>query len=190
MASASHAFSLHDFYLHLKLERIILCYCGPIAQYSIEGFGKTLRKNLELEDTGNKEALSVFSVFIEQVQNMLNYSSEKLGTTEDLENELRIGIVVIGREEQGNYFVYCGNRVENKDIGRLQDKLDILRSKSKEELKAMYKAHRRKEPEQGSKGAGLGLIEMARKAGRPIEYTFTPIDHTYSFFCMKVVVDR
>ncbi len=59
---------------------------------------------------------------------------------------------------------------------------------SKDELKEYYKAQRRKSPEEGSKGAGLGFIDMAKKASEPIEFDFKPIDEKVSFFSLKTVI--
>ena len=47
---------------------------------------------------------------------------------------------------------------------------------SKDELKALYKEQLRAEPEKGSKGAGLGFMEIARRASKPIEFDFTDVD--------------
>jgi len=182
--------SLYDLYIELKAKQIIFCYSGPIDQSSIEGVGTTLRRNLVIDEAGNTTTISVFSIFVEQVQNILNYSAEKLSEAEKLENELRIGIVVIGREENNDYFVYCGNRVYNNDITRISNQLDMIKKLNKDELKSLYKERRRMEPEPGSKGAGLGLIEMARKSSRPFEYSFVKIDDLFSFFSIKVVVGR
>ncbi len=182
--------TLYDLYQDLKMKNIIFCYSGPIAQSSIEGVGCTLRRNLEVEEVGNAATLSVFSIFIEQVQNILNYSAERLGSTEEMESELRVGIVVIGKEENDDFYIYCGNRVLNSDIPNLTERIEEIRDLSKDELKALYKERRRMETKVGSKGAGLGLIEMARKAGRPLEYSFVDINDQFSFFCIKVVVGR
>lgn len=181
--------SIYNLYKDLKAKSILFCYSGPIDQASIEGVGSTLRKNLELEEAGNVTTLSVFSIFVEQVQNILNYSAEKLSKAE-YDDELKIGIVVIGHEQNGSYFIYCGNRVYNEDISKLSENIDLIRNLNKEELKALYKERRKMEPAPGSKGAGLGLIEMARKAGKPLEYSFEPIDDTFSFFSIKVIVGR
>lgn len=181
---------LYDYYKDMKDRRILFSYCGPIDQASIEGVGSTLRRNLELESADHVSKMSVFSIFIEQVQNILNYSEDKLKADTDPDNELRVGIVIIGREESGEYSVYCGNRIYTADAPRLEQWIGHLSALSKDELKQLYKERRRMEPEPGSKGAGLGLIEMARKAGRPMEYGFTAIDGQYSFFTMKVVVGR
>lgn len=181
--------SLYNLYKNLKAKKILFCYSGPIDQASIEGVGSTLRKNLEIEEAGNVTTISVFSIFVEQVQNVLNYSAEKLSKSDD-ENDLKIGIVVIGHEENDNYFIYCGNRVYNNDIPRLSENIELIKNLNKDELKVLYKERRKMEAVPGSKGAGLGLIEMARKSGKPMEYSFEKIDDVFSFFSIKVTVGR
>lgn len=181
--------SIYDLYRELKMKRILFCYSGPVAQASIEGVGSTLRRNLEFEETGKMTQMAVFSTFIEQIQNVLNYSAEKLG--DEADNELRIGITVVGHDEAENYCVYCGNRVYNCDIPHISKSIDSLSGLSKEELKVLYKERRRSiSPVDGSKGAGLGMIEMARRSLVPLEYSFEPIDDTLSFFSIQVVIGR
>ncbi len=182
--------SLYALYQELKKKKILFCYSGPISQTSLEGVGNTLRRNLEYEEAGNKATLSVFSIFVEQVHNILNYSAEKLGYGEDIDEGLRFGIIVIGREENGDYYVYCGNRIYNTDIPVLISKIEEVRRLNKDELKSLYKERRKMAPETGRKGAGLGLIEMARKSGKPLEYSFVTINEEFSFFSIKVVVRR
>jgi hypothetical protein len=59
---------------------------------------------------------------------------------------------------------------------------------SKDELKALYKEQLRAEPEQGSKGAGLGFMEIARRASKPLEFDFTNIDSDHAFFALKATI--
>lgn len=181
--------NLYNFYQDAKSKNVMFYYCGPVAHASIEGVAQTLRKNLEYEEVGSLTAQSVFSVFIEQMQNILNYSAERLSNPEATDNDLRVGVVVIGHEEN-SFFILCGNKVYNTDIPGLTGKLKSIRNMNKDELKALYKERRRMEPDQESKGAGLGLIEMARKGTEPIEYSFLPIDQEFSFFTIRVVVGR
>ena len=58
---------------------------------------------------------------------------------------------------------------------------------SKDELKALYKEQLRAEPEDGSKGAGLGFMEIARRASKPIEFDFTDLGD-YAFFALKATI--
>lgn len=180
-------FKLYNFYNNIKKEKIIFCYSGPISQSTIEGIGATLRLDLKMEEADMNSSQKIFSVFIEQMQNVLNYSQEKIVNDKELEKELKIGMLVIGQEEN-DFYVYCGNKIYNRDVERIRSKIDEIYGLSQEELKELYKKRRKSDPQEGSKGAGLGLIEMARKSGRPIESSFEKIDHEFSFFSIKVLV--
>ena len=182
--------SLYTLYKNLKAKNILLTYCGAIAQESIEGIGDTVRKSLAAEDAEKSTTLTVFSIFIEQVPNILNYSAEKLSKDDEEENELRFGMVVVGREESGKFFVCCGNKILKEDMPRIEAKLQALKGLDKEELKALYKKQRRAADDPAGKGAGLGLIEMARKASEPLEYWFEPAEEDWFFFSIKVIVGR
>ena len=69
--------TMYKLYQNLKANDILMTYCGAFAQESIEGIGNAIRKNLAAEEAETSTALTVFSIFIEQVQNILNYSAEK-----------------------------------------------------------------------------------------------------------------
>ncbi len=94
--------------------------------------------------------------------------------------------MTIGRE--GNDYVVCaGNLIERGDVERLHARLSRIREMSKEELKALYKEQLRADPEEGSKGAGLGFMEIARRASKPIEFDFTDLGD-YTFFALKATI--
>ena len=59
---------------------------------------------------------------------------------------------------------------------------------NKEQLRALHKERLRAGPEEGSKGAGLGLMEIARRASKPIEFDFADVDDKHAFFTLKVSV--
>ena len=84
--------------------------------------------------------------------------------------------------------VCAGNLVERSDVERLRAKLSRIRDMSKDELRALYKEQLRAEPEAGSKGAGLGFMEIARRASKPIEFDFTDVDATHAFFALKATI--
>jgi hypothetical protein len=70
--------------------------------------------------------------------------------------------------------------------------LDIITSKinllSIEELKDYYIETLNNEAFSGKGGGGLGMIDIARKSGQKIEYTFHPVDESYSFFSLMIHV--
>ncbi len=182
--------SLWQTYRDFKSDTILVFYYGPMAQSSIEGLGDSLRRNLEFEEASHPITLTVFSMFVEQVQNVLNYSADRLEKNNDPEDEtgLRVGLVTIGREGDHDYFVFCGNPVYKEDEKEIKAHLEHLNSLDAVELKSLYKEQRRRERREGESGAGLGLIEMARRSIKPLEYSFQPIDQDKIFFSIRVVI--
>jgi hypothetical protein len=172
---------------------VIFAYSGYVTEPVLSGVGEALKQKLTIDDADTKTLRSVFAVFVEQMQNMIRYSAEKAqsSVTPAKEapalTEIRYGILTIGREGS-DYVVCAGNLIERADIDRLDSKLTRIRDLSKEELKALYKEQLRAEPEVGSKGAGLGFMEIARRASKPLEFDFTQVDANYAFFALKATI--
>lgn len=182
---------LHSFYESLKGEGILFCYSGPTTQHLMEGIGDLLKQRMAVEEASMAVTRTIFAIFIEQMQNILHYSAEIMPPSDvAADEEMRHGVMVVGREEDAEkrFFVLCGNYI-HKPKGRiLAEKLEIMRGMNKDELKALYKEMRRKDPEtEDSKGAGLGFLEMARKASRPLDYCIADINDQLSFFSVKAV---
>ncbi len=135
--------------------------------------------------------MAIFSIFIEQIQNVMNYSAERhteVDKTTDAPRSFPSGVFVIGRAENA-YYTECGNHVRNSEIERISANIDYINSLNKDELKAYYRERRKAEndnPE--SRGAGLGLIEIARRSTAPLEYEFTRLDDEKSFFSLFATV--
>lgn len=174
----------------LHSQGVIFAYSGYVTEPVLSGVGEALKQKLTIDDADTKTLRSVFAVFVEQMQNIIRYSAEKaqsaLAPASDPRAlmEIRYGILTIGREGT-DYMVCAGNLVERADVERLRAKLSRIRDMSKDELKALYKEQLRAEPEEGSKGAGLGFMEIARRASKPIEFDFTDVDATHALFALK-----
>ncbi len=180
--------NLYNFKTELNQRGIFFCFSGPISQELLVEIGDTLKNKMRLEDTSSSTVFNVFAMFVEQVQNIIHYSAEKIPLNEPEKAELSSGIVVVGYENE-HYYVLCGNMIECKTVDRLREKLTALQNMSKDELKRYYKEQRKKKvPEEDSRGAGLGFIELARKAVKPIEFDFKSVDAGYSFFSLKTII--
>jgi hypothetical protein len=172
---------------------VIFAYSGYVTEPVLSGVGEALKQKLAIDDADTKTLRSVFAVFVEQMQNIIRYSAEKVQASlppaadANALKELRYGILTIGREER-DYVVCAGNLVERADVERLRAKLSRIRDMNKDELKALYKEQLRAEPEVGSKGAGLGFMEIARRASKPIEFDFTDVDANHAFFALKATI--
>ena len=166
---------------------VLLCFNGSFSQSIIEELGSALRRYLELEQVQKSSNLDVFAVYIEIAQNVRNYSAKLLATQEpDAAIQAARSIVVIGKED-GHYVVRAGNAVKNEDVLPLEQRLQKITSLDRTGLKAYYKEQLRS-ANSSSSSAGLGLIDMARKATSPLAHAIRPIDSGYSFFSLHVTI--
>lgn len=170
----------------LKRDGILISFSGRFSQGIIEELGEAIKKHMEAEETSKTEIFNVFAVFVEQTHNIKNYAATKAGD-QDYEAIANSGIVTIGKDDHG-YFVCSGNLIANEDAAALIPRIDALRELDKAELKRLYKEQMKREIPPGSQGAGLGLIDIARKASQPIQYAVLRIDDTHSFFTLNVIV--
>jgi len=184
---------LMDLRSMLHTQGVIFAYSGYVTEPVLSGVGEALKQKLTIDDADTKTLRSVFAIFVEQMQNMIRYSAEMVHTQPPPASdavalmEIRYGILTIGREGD-DYVVCAGNLILRTDVERLRARLSKIRDMSKEELKVLYKEKLRADPEQGSKGAGLGFMEIARRATRPIEFDFADIDGDHAFFALKATI--
>jgi len=185
-------FDIRQYYKTLDEDSILIIYSGPIWADGIDGLAEMLLKRLEFDESSLGASQAVFSIFVEQVNNMMMYSTEKEYKNDANGNTLEIskGIFILG-VQQSAYFVQSGNLVTNSNAEMLKNKIDHLNSLDKKQLRQYHKERLKAEndnPE--SKGAGLGLIEVARRATSPIEYDFEPYDDQRQYFTMYVTVQQ
>ncbi len=86
---------------------------------------------------------------------------------------MRQGSVCIGVEDS-HYYLLSANPVAAESVDALRAKLEPLRSMTLEDIKKAYRETLRTEQPEGSKGAGLGFLTVARDASAPLEFEFEP----------------
>lgn len=168
---------------------LFLTFSGPMSQDLMVEMGAILKTKMTLEGASQPTILRAFSILVELNQNIIHYSAEEISTRQrdNSESTTGCGIIAIGNENS-HYFILSGNVVKRLDVPRLKEIISGLNALDDEQLKKHYREQRKKEPDQSSKGAGLGFIEVARKATGPMEYDFSEIDRDQSFFSLKAVI--
>ncbi|VCU72180.1 hypothetical protein PIGHUM_04276 [Pigmentiphaga humi] len=165
-------------------DRIMLCFNGPISRSLIEEIGNALRNYLEAEHVQPSSAMDVFGTYIEMTQNIRHYASAH-GYAE----HEATATVVVANKDSGRHVVSAGNVVETADGHALVDRIEALARLDKAQLKASYKEQLRKPREADiSSGAGLGLIDIARKASEPLSASLREISPGRSFFSLRAVI--
>ncbi|MBJ7555791.1 biofilm regulation protein kinase SiaB [Marinomonas spartinae] len=174
--------NLYDLRERFEKDRILLCFNGPISRSLIEEIGNALKNYLKSEQMSPACALDVFAAYIELTQNIRHYAaSSQLSGAE-------VATVIVSYDE-GYYRVSAGNIVKVEDGQALVERIDALSTLDKTELKALYKAQLRKPRDENAvTGAGLGLIDMARKSSKPMEANVQMIDDDTAYFSLSIEI--
>lgn len=172
--------SLRESYLE---QRIMLCFNGPISRSLIEEIGNALRNYLNSENTTPSSAMDVFSAYIEMTQNIRHYA-----TRHGYDEVTASATVAVAKDDAGHYLVSAGNLVELEDGERLLRAIEALASLDKQALKQAYKERLRMPRESASSGAGLGLLDIARKSSEPMQASLEPLPDGRGFFSLTATI--
>ena len=175
---------------------IKVIYSGPMWLDGLKGLAETVKTHLSHEQLQGSVSKAIFSVFIGQVTNMLMYSAEKEQYSfppDYILTDVSIGSLIMGNktDKRDTFFIQTKNAIKDENIAFLKEKIDKINALDKVQLRQLHKEKLHSDndnPE--SQGAGLGLIEIARRATAPIAYTFESISEGISSFTMYVEITQ
>ena len=122
----------------------------------------------------------VYHVMVETLQNMNKHSDE-------IKHEVGNGLFIVGHKKDV-YYIITSNRVKTEKKELLETALDEVNNASREELNQMYKTQIKQGRLTDKGGAGLGLIDIARKTQEKLNYQFLQLNEDEYFFILKVEV--
>lgn len=162
---------------------ISLCYLGEFNQEITRMFTSMAEDEMDRKSEERTIRKKVYHVMVETLQNMNKHSDE-------LANDLQIGkgLFMIGQKDE-TYFIITSNRISKEKRPFLEGALAQVNNATKEELKEMYKKQIRDGSISERGGAGLGLIDIARKTDEPLDYQFLPFNDNNYFFLLKVEIN-
>jgi len=94
---------------------------------------------------------------------------------------------MVGKDND-TYSIFTGNYITNANAEVLKEKLDKINSLGAEELKAYYKEVLNNGMMSEKGGGGLGMIDIARKSGKKLDYDFQAVDDMHSFYSLNIKV--
>ncbi len=180
--NANFTKSVLTFYHEMMVNGISLVYLGEFNQDITKMFTSMAEEEMERQNAEARTRRKMYHVMVEILQNMSKHSD---GISSD--SQAGKGLFVIGRKED-SYFVLTSNKILNSKTEQLQGMIKKINLSTKEELKEMYKKQIKEGTLSDKSGAGLGLIDIARKTGQKYQYQFLPIDEKYCFFILRVKV--
>jgi hypothetical protein len=181
------SFSFDDYYNKLYNGDVLFAYKGSISAEWINSVLEGVEVKLDSKNEDPRIKKKMYNVLVEGLQNLYHHVDE---LPEDLKDKFdsKFGVLVIKKFEDG-YKVSLGNFINSNKTNYLKDKIDKINSLSQDELKDMYKFILNHQKLSAKGGGGLGLVDMARKTGNKLEYSFIEISSDFSFFNLDVKIN-
>jgi hypothetical protein len=165
---------------------VMLAYEGEVSQSLILSLTGLIE--LEIIKSGEEAKLQkqLFHTLVEGLQNIMKHADPLVGERVTMYSGR--GVVMLIRTPTC-YYVMVGNLVSSNRVPDLEQRLHTLKNANDDELKAMHRSCLRGNELSERGGAGLGLIDMARKA-QEIDYSFEPITDDRHFYLLEVKLMR
>ena len=176
------------------VNRVVFFFSGYFTQGVIAASTETIRARLASSRANPATQRRLVSAFVELSQNVIHYSGDTATAEDAVDDEMRFGTMCISALDD-HFEIMCTNPVNRNDAARLESKLALLRDMSVDQIRDAYRRTLREDDgdagSNGSKGAGLGLLTMARDAVQPINFL---VEHDPSWgddfrvFYLKVTI--
>lgn len=177
----SFAFQL---FKNMQEDNLQYIYRGLFTQRITDSILNLAESNLDKSGENSKIKKRVFTIMVEGLQNITRHQ-EMNSKTDSAEK----GIFFIQNQES-KYYITTGNPILKKNIPKLTEQIQKINSLSPDELKQYYKNVLNDNVISDKGGAGLGLIEMARKSGNALMYDFVDLTEDYAYFYLNTAISQ
>jgi hypothetical protein len=161
-------------------DSLMFVYRGVVTNENSVNLLMLLEKEMENSEFGFVGRKRLFMFVLESLQNVSRHSNKS--------QHANMSMVVYSKNNNG-YTVTTGNVLPTSSINDLKVKLDDINNLESKEIRNVYRQMLSTSEFSSKGGAGLGLIEMAKKTGNKLDYDFVPIDDEYSYFILSKTVD-
>ena len=173
---------LKDAQVKIHGKNIIGVTFGPLSEDNIHEFAMVVEKALYDLHFSKTAVKRCFLVVIEGLQNILRHGHNEGGS--DIEG----GCLVV--ESESGIEIYCMNQVRSTEKDRLIEMIAQFNNLEVEELKSRYLEELSTGEISQKNGAGLGLMTIRLKSGKPLKCYFYNIDEEWQGFAMVSSIDR
>jgi hypothetical protein len=181
-------FDIENYLKEQGNDNVILFYKGNVDSDVINHVLDTVEDKMVEVNEQSKLRKKVYNVLVESLQNLYHHVDKVPDDFEDQTSE-KFGMLVV-KKVGGGYKIITGNFVQTDNIEKLEEKIKRINRSSQEEIKELYKFILNHQRISAKGGGGLGLVDIARKTGNKLEYSFKEYNDKYSFFYLNILVDE
>ncbi|WP_107039254.1 SiaB family protein kinase [Brumimicrobium mesophilum] len=183
--------SIYELYQTMERDHAMVSFKGEVTADLLNSVLQIMESKLGILEKSTRTRKKVYNVLVECLQNLYHHNDGIGSFREQSFSDIylpKTSILIISNPDD-YYEVKTGNFVSLTKVKQLEEKIENINNLNRLQLRELYKSILFK-GEMSQKGtAGLGLIDIARKSGNKLEYSFLPIDENFSFFCLNVKIN-
>jgi len=174
--------TIYKFYKTLSQDSFSLIYLGEFNDKLTYEF---LLLNKASGGESGTVKKRVFFLMNECYQNIIRHSDISDAKLQGID----MPMMFLVRNISDAFYIGSSNLIDNNIKETLTSKFDSVNSYSVEELEEVYKNSLMNNSLSAKGGAGIGLIEMARKTNYPLEFSFDAVGEKFSMFHMQLILN-
>lgn len=163
---------------------ILLNYNGFVDHKTIDQLLKKIKGNKEFQSLNKTTGKRVYAIIVECLENIAKHSVKSVVV--NARSQPFLSAVI----QNDQIFIKAGNPIFKIKTGLLTRKLQHVNQLDEGALILLYEKIINKELLKVDNGAGLGFIIMKLKSGNKIDYSFTNIDNSLSYFYFQVSINK
>lgn len=156
-------------------EKELYSFSEKINEQKIIETATKIEKLLLNNGASNTKIKTVYTLTIEILQNILNYSYDS-EEVKDNKMEAYGSFCVSFHSTNDTYYLTSCNLIQKNQEAIISSRIDSLMNLNNQQLRTIGKEKMRSHRDNHEKGAGLGLITIAKKSSKPILYEFISIN--------------
>jgi len=176
---------IYSLFQNINQNDLEYIYKGDVTADLISNILNLAKTNLASSKDSVKVRSRIYFIMGEGLQNVTRHQDESKNAELD-------SLIVIDKKRD-KYSITTGNPIKKENVRELKEKLDRINNMSVAELREFARYIRKNEEMTEKGGASLGLVEIAKRSGNELTYTFKDIDSdatvSYFYFNTEILTD-
>jgi len=162
-------------------------FSGKMNEENMINAANSIEKLLIKRSAPKDKIQNVFELFIETIQNILNYASnsiELINHKKEVECKCNLSFFT----KENTYILESCNLIHKDQKSLIEERINSINGLDKKTLRKLIRKSSRSKENKHNNGAGLGYILMSLKSSLPIEIKFNEYNNTTFRYNQKLVI--
>lgn len=174
--------NIADFYNNKVSDKSIVTFIGEVTPVTIDKIMFQMEQQMDRFNEDPKIRKKLFNIFLESLQNLYHHTDNF-----ETNSSEPSALCVINKDGEG-YTILTGNYIKTEKVDLFKSQLEKINKSSKDDLRDYYLQVLNNGQRSDKDGAGLGMIEIARKTDDKLDFEFIPLHDNHTLFILNVKV--